>query len=717
MKPCSPALVGVVCHNGRLTSTATLRRVLAGGVLACTLVAAHAAAWVGPAVAADDERASTTGLYLVTLEEGTPRIEQDETLTAVGAPAPVYRWATALDGYAVRLSREQAAALAGDPRVIAVERDAVRRLAAVETTSAPTSADLPRNGGAGVVVGFVDTGLWPDSPLFADVRGLGRQPVSFRGTCSAGPGWSADVCDRKVVGAHWYVEGFGADRLRASSSLSPLDDDGHGTLVASVAAGNSGVTVQVPGQRAGLYAGSAPQARLAVYKACWTAPDPRDDGCSTADLVTAIDQAVADRVDVLNLSVEGSPDGGVDTVERALLGAAEADVVVVGAAGNRGDAAYAAHAVPWVTSVGGTTGVTRRGTLRAPGLRLQGAMAARRATGPARLVLAARVPAAGTTASRSRLCLPGSLDASRVAGRVVVCERGRIGRVDKSRAVLYADGTGMVLVNTTRGQVSADFHSLPTLHVTKAEGDRLRAWLRDHSGRRVVLRPDGVARTPDRLVAWTSPGDPTAGILKPDLVATAVGVLGAAPPSGTAWPWDLGSGTSVAAARTSGVAATLLSRHDWSATEVRSALATTTGKVAGSPSLLRLGSGRIRARAADRPGLVFPVPPGDYRAWLEGRLDAADLNTPSALVRASARLTRTVTNVGTRAMYYSSSATGFRRSQVSVTPAAIYLDPGESATFTVTVSVSAGPQPLDDGWVTWRGANGNRVRMPVVVAR
>jgi hypothetical protein len=54
---------------------------------------------------------------------------------------------------------------------------------------------------------------------------------------------------------------------------------------------------------------------------------------------------------------------------------------------------------------------------------------------------------------------------------------------------------------------------------------------------------------------------------------------------------------------------------------------------------------------------------------------------------------------------------------VRVRPAAVYLDPGESTTFTVTVSGPSGPAPLDEGWVVWRGANGNRVRMPVVIAR
>ena len=150
---------------------------------------------------------------------------------------------------------------------------------------------------------------------------------------------------------------------------------------------------------------------------------------------------------------------------------------------------------------------------------------------------------------------------------------------------------------------------------------------------------------------------------------------------------------------------------------MRSAIATTAGDVAGDPSLLRLGAGRTRARPADRPGLVFRLPVADYRAWLDGDLDPTALNTPSVLLRGTGSVTRTVTNVGTRAMYFSSTASGFDRHQVSVTPAAISLAPGESTTFTVRVAGGAGPQPLDDGWVTWRGANGNRVRIPVVIVR
>ena len=105
------------------------------------------------------------------------------------------------------------------------------------------------------------------------------------------------------------------------------------------------------------------------------------------------------------------------------------------------------------------------------------------------------------------------------------------------------------------------------------------------------------------------------------------------------------------------------------------------------------------------------------RQELRFDVDGSDLNTPSALLRSNGAITRTVTNVGTGPMYYSSTASGFVRHEVSVTPAAIALTPGESTTFTVTVAGNAGPQPLDDGWVTWRGANGNRVRIPVVIVR
>jgi subtilisin family serine protease len=669
-----------------------------------------------------------TALYLVTLDSPGAAgdtglaaslarlrmtLQQDAVLRAVGAPTPTYRWTTVVNGVAVELSPDQARALAKAPQVVEVERDSVRPLAGAAAPGAPAAAPAGR-GGDGAVVGLIDTGIDPDHPLFASTPSSGPTPTDFEAVCQAGEGWDESACTTKVVGARWFVEGFGAERVRSSEQLSARDDDGHGTLLASVAAGNSDVAVRVGSERLGRYSGVAPDARIAVYKACWTAPDPRDDGCATADLVTAVDRATRDGVDVLNLAVGGP--ARVDTLERALLGATEAGVVVVAAAGNQGAERFAAHPSPWVTTVGGSTGVVRTGRVDLPGgPQVEGLMLSARGAGPARLVVGADVAARGASRAAARACVPGSLDAARVAGRVVLCERGRVGRVDKSVAVERADGVGMVLVNTGPGTRNADLHSVPTVHLDQRSGQVLRQWAERHPTRRVQLRSLGASRGPSRVVAWSQSGDPAAPVLKPDLVAPATGQLGAVPLRVRSSRWDLASGTSVASARVAGAAALLVSRHpDWSAATVRSALATTATEARGT-SVLRYGAGRARPDAALRPGLAYDVDPADYRRWLAGR--RVRLNTPSAVLHQGQDVVRrTITNVTGRTLYFSSSTSGFRRHRVSLTPAAVRLAPGESATWTLRIS---GPRarPFDDGWVTWRGARGTVTRIPVLLTR
>lgn len=683
----------------------------------------------GPPAPADDEgNATDTTLQLVTLDgpgtagydgplsdrvyRTTLKIAQDDVLAEVGAE-PVYQWTTALNGFAAELNADQATTLRSDPSVRLVEENAVRRLAGAPASGSPTAPDRSR-GGAGVVVGMVDTGIWPESPLFASAGDLGTSPRRFRGDCRAGEDWDADSCNRKLVGARWFVHGFGEDGLRTSSSLSARDDHGHGTQLASIVAGNAGVSVQARDQRAAKYSGLAPQARLAVYKACWTAPDPVDDGCATADLVTAIDRATRDRVDVLNLAVAGPP--GFDTVERALLGAAEGDVVVVGAAGNSGRHAFAAHPSPWVLSVGGTTGARRRGEVVLGGTTVAGAMASNRPVGPARLVLAEEAAARGSTREEARLCAPGSLDASRTTGAVVLCRRGGVGRVAKSEAVRRADGVGMVLVNHGPGTVESDLHSVPTVHVRRSEAAEILDLHAERPHARVSLRPLPTERAPARVARWSAPGDPTATLVKPDLVGPGSGLLGAVPPSVRRTRWDFASGTSAATAWTSGLAARLMARTQWGADRIRSALVTSATAVAGNPSVLHGGAGRPRAEQAEHPGLAYLVRPGDYRAWLEGDLDR-ELNTPSILLRDHETTRRTVTNVSRRAQYFSVRVSGFTIHEVTVTPLALRIGPGESGSFRVEVAGPRDAHPLDDGWITWRGADGTRTRIPVVLSR
>ena len=702
-----------------------------GGVAGRRLVAPLAAGLglavaltVAPAPVAHAIHTGDPRLYLVTFDgpgtagytgplsaagyTGVLSRRQDAALDAVGAPVPVYRWTTALSGVAVDLTPGQALSLRRQPRVAAVQENEVRRLTA--TASAPTApAALQGRGGRGVVVGVVDTGVSPDTAVFAELPGLGPAPPArdFSGACQPGEDWSPRTCNAKLVAASWFVAGYGEQAVAADEPLSARDVRGHGTALASIAVGNAQVDVDLPGLRTS-FSGVAPRARLAAYKACWSAPDPADDGCATADLVAAIDRATEDGVDVLNLGVGDV--AGVDTVDRALLGAAEAGIVVVASAGNDHDD-YAAHDSPWVTTVGGLRQAARTGSVEVGNTAFPGAMTADR-TVRARIVRSRDVPAPGVDRAAAALCRPGALDAAAVADRVVLCVRGAIGRVEKSSAVARAGGVGMVLVNPGRGPVAQDLHAVPTVHLGR---DAARALHRALAGGtpRVTLRPDPSPSPLLRVAGWSSAGDPTGSFVKPDLVAPATGLLAAAPATTTGPRWSLASGTSAATAWTSGAAAVLLSRFDWPAAAVRSALTGTASPVPGS--VLSSGAGSPALSRALRTRLVHDVPAGAYRAWLVGA--RPDVNSASLLARGTSTLTRRVTNLGHRTGTWQVSMTGVERYAVSVSPASITLGPGESATYRVTVGAGSLAGGLDDGYVVWSGDLGDVVRVPLAITR
>ena len=644
------------------------------------------------------------------------RAQQDEVLASVGARSPTYRWTTALNGFALPLTEAQVDTLESDPRVALVEPNRVLPLASRARAGLPVRAVTQpgTRGGAGVVVGIVDSGISPASPVFAAVPGLGPDPVSFRGACATGEDWGPDVCNRKLVGARWYVEGFGSDRLNASETLSATDDLGHGTQVASVAAGNAGVSVRVAGRDAGVFGGLAPQARIAAYKACWAAPDPDHDGCATADLVAAVDAAVGDRVDVLNLAVgsTGSSDG-IDIVDLALLGAAEADIVVVGAAGNAARSAYAAHPAPWVTTIGAATGGAPRATLALPdGTRLVGGGRPGRVEG--RLVDAADARAGAASAAEARQCRAGTLDAAVVADAIVVCERGGIGRIDKSAAVAQADGAAMVLVNTRPGSVSADFHSIATVHLNAREARVLARRMARNPRLRAALFPEPGPASARRVAPWSPEGDPRGPVVKPDAIAAGESALGAVPAASGA-SWATFSGSSAASARATGLAAVLRGRTDWSAPVIRSMLTTTARPLPGT-SVLAQGAGVIGNDVPDS-NLALDVRPGRWRRSLEAG-DVSKVNSSSVVLRPGVRrVVRRVTNVGARAEYFSVSTTGFKAHRVSVRPLAVRLAPGESARFAITAKGPERRRRMDDGFVVWRGARGGTTRVPVALTR
>ena len=197
-------------------------------------------------------------------------------------------------------------------------------------------------------------------------------------------------------------------------------------------------------------------------------------------------------------------------------------------------------------------------------------------------------------------------------------------------------------------------------------------------------------------------------LLKPDVVALGEGVLGAVPDS-----WALFSGTSAATAQVSGLAALLRADHDWSAPVVRSVLTTTARPLAGAPTLPQ-GAGQVGRDA--EAGLAL-----DVRTTAIARPSTTVVARPERLLDRDAR--RRYDHPARHQPRHPCGVllrrrrVGFARHRVLMTPLALRLAPGETATVRITITGPAGPTRLDDGWIVWRGARGSETRVPVAITR
>ncbi|KAF2595881.1 hypothetical protein F2Q68_00011873 [Brassica cretica] len=195
---------------------------------------------------------------------------------------------------------------------------------------------LPETGSSSdVVVGVLDTGVWPESKTFSDV-GLGPVASTWRGGCEAGTNFTASLCNRKLIGARFFARG------------SPRDDDGHGTHTSSTAAGFVVEGASLLGFASGAARGMARRARVAVYKVCW------EGGCFSSDILAAIDKDVDDIVDVLSMSLGGgTSDYYRDGVAIGAFAAMERGILVSCSAGNSGPSSSTlSNVAPWITTVG-----------------------------------------------------------------------------------------------------------------------------------------------------------------------------------------------------------------------------------------------------------------------------------------------------------------------------------------------------------------------------
>ncbi|ONK58829.1 uncharacterized protein A4U43_C08F170 [Asparagus officinalis] len=128
--------------------------------------------------------------------------------------------------------------------------------------------------GVGSIIGVLDTGIWPESASFNDDHGMGEVPKGWKGICQEGEKFPISTCNRKIIGARWFVKGYEAEFGKLNTSdvtefLSARDAAGHGTHTSSTAAGAFVGNASFMGLGQGTARGGASGARLAIYKVCW----------------------------------------------------------------------------------------------------------------------------------------------------------------------------------------------------------------------------------------------------------------------------------------------------------------------------------------------------------------------------------------------------------------------------------------------------------------
>ncbi|KAG0626069.1 hypothetical protein M758_2G100300 [Ceratodon purpureus] len=481
------------------------------------------------------------------------------------------------------------------------------------------------SAGEDIVIGVVDTGIYPDHPSFAATDGVkpyGPHPT-FKGVCRTDPRVPNGFCNGKIVGAQMFFESSKASGIVNATDPdvnSPLDGNGHGTHCAGTAAGNYGVPVVVNGANYGLASGAAPRARLSIYKALTS-----DGKGRTSDLLAAVDQAVADGVHVLSLSLgpNAANVGSVtftDTFEIACLGALKAGVYVVHAAGNTGPGTSTISSwSPWLTSVGAST-MDRTYPNRlytGDGKTVFGQGLAPPTPGTQNYPLIRAVDAKLTSTSFVNTdfdCAdPTVLNKKQIQGKILVCmwngvpsfmgESGTLSRV--AAQAMGAVGVVLVTMQTyddPHSPSTFDFQDFPGISIWGAKAmESFVTYLQtanaptgrigggttaEYTGLPPVVAPFS-SRGPDFYYGLDQPSatdQPVADVLKPTIVAPGVDIWSAWSPLSTIDKLSLFkgekfcmiSGTSMATPHMAGVAAIVRQAHpDWTPSMIASALATT----------------------------------------------------------------------------------------------------------------------------------------------
>ncbi|OMP05884.1 hypothetical protein CCACVL1_01800 [Corchorus capsularis] len=595
---------------------------------------------------------------------GRPPIQSEED----AKQSILYSYRNSFSGFSAKLNSSQATTLAKMEKVVSVFRSKTLKLHTTRswdflglTLDDIDPSPMQLAYGHDVVVGIFDTGIWPESESFQEKPGMRPIPSSWKGACVKGEKFEpAKACNRKLIGARYYLKGFEEEFGPLNMSGNPeyrsaRDFLGHGTHTASTAAGSIVKNASFFGIGQGTTRGGAPWARVAVYKICWG--KNRIGSCTEADILAAFDDALRDGVHVISASFGATPPLAPFFASSADIGSFHAmqhGITVVFSAGNDGpDPSLVNNVAPWSICVAAST-IDR--------------------TFPTQIVLDGNFSimgesiiskeikgklASAVTYFVNGLCSLGNWNGKRATGKIVLCfyAPGLVFEMAQE-AVKTANGTGLIFAEPFTKPIADLEDSIPTLHVDISQGTIIGNCLAESPKLPLVrIAPSKtlIGKSPAPTVVYYSSRGPSSispDILKPDITAPGINILAAWPPHTppTLQPsddrsvqWNFLSGTSMSCPHVSGVVALIKSVHpDWSPAAIRSAIMTTGkihitnnsfyifttytrdtshdsilagGSMSGS-NPFDIGAGHINPLKAMDPGLIYDMKTSDYILFL-----------------------------------------------------------------------------------------------------
>ncbi|XP_071725244.1 subtilisin-like protease SBT3.4 [Rutidosis leptorrhynchoides] len=669
------------------------------------------------------------------------------------ANSMIYSYKHSFSGFAAKLTKSQAKMFSEIPGVVRVIPNHFYR---PQTTRSwdylglslhPSSSGLlhQSNMGNASIIGVIDTGIWPESEGFND-RGLGPIPATWKGFCEPGENFTAKNCNRKLIGARYFIKGMLAEYGKPYNAteykdfLSARETHGHGTRSSSIAAASFVANASYNGLGIGTLRGGAPCARVSMYKVCWRLY--RGGMCTSADLLKAFDEATRDGVDVISVSLASdfpfsSEVNQDDVMSVGSFHAVAVGIPVICAAGNVGPKDQTVqNTPPWIITVAAST--VDRSFPTTIMLGDNQTIVGESMFGMGNAVFGKLVFPEVSELLPARTCDTLTRDDTWAEGKIVLCFVSQYGDTyieDVADSLVEVGCLGVIAAGDPgNGNYEYDCPPhFPCIHVSYDTGTQILEYSRFSSRDaevRIYPSRTHIGKPVSTKVAYFSSRGPNSyapEILKPDIAAPGVNILTINSHVEFNSKFAFDSGTSSATPHVAGIVALLKSlRPEWSPAAIKSAITTTAHikspsgepiRAHGMPTKLAdpfdFGGGIINPNRAADPGLVYDMNMTDYVNYLcsaghqsiisylnlthprhcnvkRPSSSILDMNLPSITVpnlRRSVNIKRTVTNVGATDGKYKAVVESPSGTNVHVKPNVLVFNSSiTSLTFTVVIS-------------------------------